>query len=216
MISSNVSQYVSMQLLRHYFQVDTPYVAKKLKILLMPFMHKHWHREKDEGDGMYPYAPPRDCVNAPDLYIPVMSFVTYILIVGYHMGQEKSFTPEVLGKTGSSGLVMLVLEVLALKVGFYLLDGPRNSFLDFVSWSGYKYVGITLCCLVRVFLGKTLQMCLLFFTGGCMSWFMFKTVANSLILADTRHQGGGSSLTKQYFVLSLAALQLPVCWIMGI
>jgi hypothetical protein len=83
-----------------------------------------------------------------------MAFVTYILVIGYHMGQVSSFTPEVLGKTGSRGLVMLVLEVLALKVGFYLLDGPRNSFLDFTCWSGYKYVGITICCLSRVFLGQ--------------------------------------------------------------
>lgn len=101
-----------------------------------------------------------------------MSFVTYILVIGFHMGQEKSFTPEILGKTGSSGLVMLVLEVLALKVGFYLLDGPRNSFLDFICWSGYKYVGITLCCIARVFAGQSLQMIILAITGISMSWFI--------------------------------------------
>lgn len=123
---SQVSQYVSMNLLRHYFAVDTTYVLKKLQvslhppsplpfaagsasqglkvqpllptdlieiitfpvwhrnrdreminlptskqILMFPFMHKNWHREKDVGDGGHPYSPPRDCVNAPDLYIPV-------------------------------------------------------------------------------------------------------------------------------------------------
>ena len=70
----------------------------------MPFLHKNWHREKDVGDGGYPYSPPRDCVNSPDLYIPVMAFVTYVLVIGYHMGQEKNFTPEVLGKTGDPSL----------------------------------------------------------------------------------------------------------------
>ena len=41
------------------------------QIILFPFMHKNWHREKDVGDGGHPYSAPRDCVNAPDLYLPV-------------------------------------------------------------------------------------------------------------------------------------------------
>ena len=36
---------------------------------------------------VYSYASPRDDVNAPDMYIPVMSFITYVLVVGVAMGQ---------------------------------------------------------------------------------------------------------------------------------
>ncbi len=28
-----------------------------------------------------------------------------------------------------------------IQIGFYLLDGPRVSFIDFVCWAAYKYVG---------------------------------------------------------------------------
>jgi len=37
---------------------------------------------------------------------------------------------------------------MLLKLGFYLLEGPSVSFLDFVCYSGYKYVSIVACALV--------------------------------------------------------------------
>lgn len=32
------------------------------------------------------YAPPRDDMNAPDLYIPLMSFITFVLVTGLLKG----------------------------------------------------------------------------------------------------------------------------------
>jgi hypothetical protein len=40
-----------------------------------------------------------------------MALVTYIVVVGLHMGYTHKFSPEVLGKTASSGLTAMVLEV---------------------------------------------------------------------------------------------------------
>lgn len=39
--------------------------------------------------------------NAPDLYIPLMSFITYIIVTGYVKGTKNSFTPEVLVEVSS-------------------------------------------------------------------------------------------------------------------
>ena len=61
-------------------------------------------------------------VNAPDLYLPLMAFITYILMAGFVAGASGAFTPELLGVTASSGVVTVVLEVLALKLVFYLLQ----------------------------------------------------------------------------------------------
>ena len=95
-----VEQYVSMNLLRHYFSVDTLYVATKLKVLVIPFTHKNWQQTKDPTSTTGRSAPRAD-VNSPDLYIPVMSLVTYIVLVGLQMGWTHTFTPEVLSKTAS-------------------------------------------------------------------------------------------------------------------
>lgn len=37
------------------------------------------------------YAPPSRDINAPDLYIPMMGFLTYILIVGYSKGTTNQY-----------------------------------------------------------------------------------------------------------------------------
>jgi hypothetical protein len=51
-------------------------------------------------DGGYPasrkFQVPMMDENAPDLYIPLMAFITYILVTGYAKGTKNSFTPEVL------------------------------------------------------------------------------------------------------------------------
>lgn len=34
----------------------------------------------------FKYEPPRDCMNAPDLYIPLMAFITFVLVTGLLKG----------------------------------------------------------------------------------------------------------------------------------
>ena len=55
---------------------------------------------------------PRYELNAADLYIPSMAFVTYILVVGYMLGLQNRFSPEILATTASSALTALFLEIL--------------------------------------------------------------------------------------------------------
>lgn len=56
-------------------------------------MHKGWTRiveQMDDNGQAGAFAAPRSDLNAPDLYIPVMSFVTYIIIVGIASGINKA------------------------------------------------------------------------------------------------------------------------------
>ena len=45
-----------------------------------------------------PVQPKYD-VNAPDLYIPSMAYMTYVLIVGYILGLRDAFSPDLLAST---------------------------------------------------------------------------------------------------------------------
>ena len=132
--------------LRYYFSVNNLYVLNKLKILLFPFIHKSWSRKiVPAADGREMYLPPNQDVNAPDLYIPTMAFITYILLIAVIMATSSAgFKPDLLGVTASSGLVTLALEVLLIKLGFYLLSYPPVLILDLVAYCGYKFVGIIL------------------------------------------------------------------------
>lgn len=92
--------------------MDNTYVGKKLGLIMFPFLHKvsfrfvrsfvflvrrnfgflyaklfqDWAVKYDTSDSP---IPPRLDVNAPDLYIPLMAFVTYILMSGFVLGTQK-------------------------------------------------------------------------------------------------------------------------------
>ena len=70
----------------------------------LPYRHLDWER-KPAGGGL-PLSPSHD-VNAPDLYLPLMAYVTYILVAGFVSGADGRFTPEVLGLTASTGTIIV-------------------------------------------------------------------------------------------------------------
>jgi hypothetical protein len=87
---------------------------------------QRWSRDRNPHDGGS-YKLPSEDLNAPDLYIPLMAFVTYILVMGFIMGITDTFTPEVLvrarltsavlanlssqGSTASWAMAVLLFEV---------------------------------------------------------------------------------------------------------
>lgn len=40
------------------------------------------------------YAPPSGDINAPDLYLPLMSFITFVLITGLLKGTKEKWVPR--------------------------------------------------------------------------------------------------------------------------
>ena len=50
--------------------------------MLFPFTRSDWSVRYSQDE---PVQPKFD-VNAPDLYIPCMAYVTYVLVVGYILG----------------------------------------------------------------------------------------------------------------------------------
>ncbi|CAL4107876.1 unnamed protein product, partial [Meganyctiphanes norvegica] len=83
-VEQKLEKYVSMTKVKYYFAVDTQYVLKKLQLLFFPFTHSDWsvHYEQEEP------VQPRLEINAPDLYIPVMGVVTYVLVAGICLGLQ--------------------------------------------------------------------------------------------------------------------------------
>lgn len=59
-----------------------------------------------DGNSKHHYQTPMLDENAPDLYIPLMAFITYILVTGYAKGTKNSFTPEVLVEVSRLMLIM--------------------------------------------------------------------------------------------------------------
>jgi len=212
-----ITKYLESTNLKYYFNINNSYVPNKLKILLCPFLHKSMKRLTAKmQDGAEVYLPPKDDINAPDLYIPVMAFVTYVITIAFVLGTRNSFTPEVLGRVASSGLVALVFEVLFLKLGFYLLNSVTVTILDLVAYCGYIFVGLVINQFVGVLGGSYIYYATTLVTGVFMAMFMVKTL-RLLVLSDPNPVANAALPynKRNYFLLSVAVWQLLMAYFLG-
>jgi len=199
-VHQHIEKYVSTSKLKYYFAVDTNYVAKKLSLILFPYLHKDWSVQYHQDE---PVAP-RDDVNARDLYIPVMSFVTYVLLCGVCLGIQEKFTPESLGIITSSALAWLFIEIILLILSIYILNVNTDlNYTDLLSCCGYKYVGTILCLLGNLFSSTGYYLALLW-CGSAISFFLLR----SLKLSINPHNNGDFTLGNKRRVYTLMVLSL--------
>uniref|UniRef100_K3W6M8 Uncharacterized protein n=1 Tax=Globisporangium ultimum (strain ATCC 200006 / CBS 805.95 / DAOM BR144) TaxID=431595 RepID=K3W6M8_GLOUD len=197
--------------LKYYFTVNNSYVKSRLKILLFPFWHKNWRRiGSSENDESKPtqYAPPSRDINAPDLYIPLMGFLTYILIVGYNKGASNQFSPDVIGNDASYCLVMQLVEIGVLAACLYVLNSSI-SFWDLVSFSGYKYIPLVINTVVYQLAGPIAYYIVLLYTGIAVSFFTLNCMKGSVAEPTPENRA-----FRNYLLFGVSCLQLVlVCWI---
>ena len=113
------------------------------------------------------------------MYIPVMAFVTYILLSTLLAGLRGAFHPEVMGLTATAAFAIVVVEILGLKGGTYVLSISNESqLLDLVAYSGYKFVGVIVTLVVAEIFNRGQG------TGGWVGWgvFLYCFCANALFL----------------------------------
>lgn len=204
MIGKNVEKFVSSSKLKYYFAVDTVYVAKKLSLITFPFMHKDWDVKFQQDTPV----PPRCDVNAPDLYIPVMAFVTYILLSGIALGTTEKFSPEELGILASSTIVWLVIEVALISFSLYLVNVRTDlSTWDVLAYSGYKYTGMIAILAAGLLFHSSGYWIALGYMSCSITFFMLRTLRLK-ILPHTGTDGytyGGKR--RLYLTVIIAAVQ---------
>ncbi|KAK7104155.1 protein YIF1B-like isoform X2 [Littorina saxatilis] len=209
-VHKNLEKYVATSKLKYYFAVDTAYVGKKLGLLIFPYTHSDWSIQYNQDD---PIAP-RYEINAPDLYIPVMAFVTYILVAGVVMGTQARFTPEQLGIQASTALVWMIIELLATLFSLYIMNLNANlNYTDCLAYSGYKFVGMIFSLLAGLaFQGTGYYIALLWF-GAALSFFIVRTLRPK-VLPHATNDDGYTKGTKRslYLIISVALAQPVLMW----
>nr|KAF6412294.1 Yip1 interacting factor-like protein B, membrane trafficking protein [Rousettus aegyptiacus] len=177
LVDKNIDRFIPITKLKYYFAVDTLYVGKKLGLLFFPYLHQDWEVQYQQDT---PVAPRFD-VNAPDLYIPAMAFITYVLVAGLALGTQDRFSPDLLGLQASSALAWLTLEVLAILLSLYLVTVNTDlTTIDLVAFLGYKYVGMIGGVLMGLLFGKTGYYLVLGWC--CVSIFVFMGLGKSITI----------------------------------
>jgi len=204
----------AMITLRTYFAVDNDYVVKKMKKVLFPFKTSHWKRMENEamgGPDNIVYMLPNTDENAPDLYIPSMSLISYCLLCALLYGTSGKFNPEVISDVTTKCFVTQVLEVVAIRFGLYMMQ-VSVPFLDLFSYTGYKYLGLCINMLIGLFMGHlgygTTGFYITFlWTASAASYFMLKTMAN-----NTPTKVSASGPKREIMVLGFAGSQALTMW----
>ncbi|KAM4589346.1 protein YIF1B isoform 1-T1 [Fundulus diaphanus] len=207
MVDKNLDRFIPISKLKYYFAVDTVYVGKKLGILVFPYMHESWEVCYQQD---IPVAPRFD-VNAPDLYIPTMGFITYILVAGLALGTQNRFSPELLGVQASSALVWLIMEVLVVLLSLYLVTVNTDlTTIDLLAFSGYKYVGMIVGVVAGLLFGKTAYYLSLLWCCAAIFVFMIRTLRLKLLseaAAEGKLVRGARNQLRMYLTMSIAAAQ---------
>ncbi|XP_075222084.1 yip1d-interacting factor 1 [Lycorma delicatula] len=222
LVDREFEKYVPVTRLKYYFAVDTSYVMRKLKLLFFPFTHSDWSVKYEQNEPVQP----RYEVNAPDLYIPTMAYVTYVLVAGLVLGVQNRFTPEFLGIQASSALAWTIAEILIELVTLYITNIQTNlKTLDLLAFAGYKFVGIIFAVLVNLIFLKTGYYFALAYSSLALAFFLMRTLKWQ-VLADIEsvQQPSPASYApavdnraighkrRLYFLVSVAGIQPLLMW----
>ncbi|XP_066138804.1 protein YIF1B [Euwallacea fornicatus] len=215
-IKQEMEKYVPLNSLKYYFAVDTKYVISKLALLFFPFTHSDWSVKYEQDSPVQP----RFEINAPDLYIPTMAYVTYILVAGLVLGMQNKFSPEQIGITASSALAWCIIELAIYCTTLYILQVKTSlKTLDLLAYSGYKFVAIITSILLSLVGGKTGFYVCLIYTNLALAFFLVRSLKVQVLSEQTSKEQNyyGSQNTighkrRLYFLLFVAGAQTVLSW----
>jgi len=209
MLKAKADEYIPTTKLRYLFAVDNSYVFHKLKIIAFPWMNSDWAL-KYQSDANNPVAP-RDDVNAHDMYIPTMAFITYILLSGLSLGSQGRFDPEKLGEITSMATGWIVLEVLVTLFALFIIQAKTDlNYLDIISFSGYKFVPMIFAIGAGIFFqSHTVFLCVGIYGMASLCYFLINSlkirVQSASSAAHGQYQPGDRR--RHYITLGISLVQ---------
>lgn len=204
-----LEKYVPISTLRYYFAVNNDYVLVKLALLFFPFTHKDWSVKCEQDVPLQP----RYEKNAPDMYIPVMAFLTYVVTAGLVLGTQERFTPEHLGILASSALAWSLIELVVHTVSLYVMNLSTSlSMLDLLAYCGYKYVGINAALLVFLLFQKFGYYVMLLYFSASLAFFLTRSLKLRVIPMNHSSYTASDNRRRLYFILSVSGIQPVLMW----
>ena len=127
--------YFSLEGLKPYFDVDNKYVLYKFRYLFIPFLKEKQINNSEEIQNKYNFE-------YFDLYLPLMSFITYVLVVSFitAINYPEIFSPQTLGKILSKDFSLYIINAMVIKLLMFIFSKNSLSFMDISSLVGYKFI----------------------------------------------------------------------------
>lgn len=166
------------------------------------------------------YCVPREDVNSPDMYIPLMAFVTYVIATSFIYGIRGRFHPEVLGYTASRAMAIVLIEFSAIKLGCYLLNiqGDHTVF-DLIAYSGYKFVGtLVILAVGSLHISRWLYWLTFLYMFAANAFFLLRSL-RYVVLPDPTSPSSvtvtqGQRAARIQFLFGIAMSQIVFGWLL--
>ncbi|KAH8418009.1 hypothetical protein KR222_010216 [Zaprionus bogoriensis] len=182
LVENQFEKWVPVAKLKYYFAVDNAYVGRKLRLLFFPYLHKDWSLKYDQE---HPVQPRYD-INAPDLYLPTMGYITYVIVAGLLLGMQNRFSPEQLGIQASSAMAYSIFELVVYSIALYVMNVKTSlKTLDLLAFTGYKYVNIVVCLLTSTLFFRSGYYIALAYTSFAFGFFLLRTLRTKLLQDNT-------------------------------
>ncbi|EER19900.1 conserved hypothetical protein [Perkinsus marinus ATCC 50983] len=236
--------------LRPYFNITHSYIKWKCLFLMVPFVkrlfqpgrnQRHYssdganemdnlqaptQRSADPNEGVaLRFVPDR----RPDMYIPLMSFISYVLAFAVIKGaaDDGSFHPDILYDTATFAAVLSVIELVLARAAGYFVSMRSLRLLDLVCVIGYKYFHLSVYCIMRIVLSSKVPTS--YFWWGllgylsiaaayaCLVSLQYFTTYKTAMQAHLEVSGSHTSILIKYVVIAVALCQfLPFFRYVGI
>lgn len=185
LVHSHFEKYIPVTKLKYYFAVDNKYVINKLRLIFFPFTQTDWSLKYDHDNPVQP----RYDINAPDLYIPTMAYITYVVLAGIVLGFQNRFSPEQLGIQASSALAYSIFELVVYTLTLYIANIPTSlKTLDLLALSGYKYASIVSVLLCSIFLRKAGYYISWLYASAALAFFLLRTLKAKVLSEPVQTQ----------------------------
>lgn len=116
-----------------------------------------------------------------------MSLITHVILIAFSLGTMDQFNPAVLGLKLFTCMTLWSLEAAIFKLIFYL-QSASTPFFELLAFTGYKFVGLAITDLVKIFMiNKVIANCGLGYL--CLMMVVFMVYLN-FTLISTKHCPG--------------------------
>ncbi|GKT26611.1 Yif1 family like protein [Aduncisulcus paluster] len=146
------------------------------------------------GYGQFPLMPPYLDVAAPDLYIPVMSFVTYILLSCITLGSRDEIGTLSISKVFSFGIAMCLVEFFIVRGILWLCSLRIRSNFDLLASLLYVLVPVSINLLFGSIFGTVIYYIISLYSSAAFVSFQFKSLRWSVLGSDVAVAGIGQSV----------------------
>ena len=178
---------VNYNRLKKYFDISNSYLLEKICLLVFPF------NKNEISFGLSIYRP--------DLYIPIMSFISLVLLKGAVLGFSNKFHPEALIMSFSRTLLIHIGLNLIYRLASYFFDAPADL-LDLICFTGYKFFIIIIARVLKhIMFGRFLS--LYFFVA--YFFFLSRSLKKSFIMEVSQ-----SSKKNIYLLFGIVIFDIAV------